>query len=345
MIDLVHTLEISDLGGAARKLQICVGDVTDTQASGPIDLLAISCFPNDYLQTPRSIVGQLGKLGIDIGQLAQRKAGDERDRWQTWVSPPIGHGAPFGRIVCFEYGPMQDPATVVGNVFRAVSEFLLDLAQPEVGVLRVPLLGTGDQRADKSRMLEAIIHQAYAHLRGSLPVRTVQIVLYGEESGLHRLLIEAGIVLEQAKTLWATTRLSTPPDFDYFVSYRHIDRSLVDRVVGSLRDRDPNLRIFLDQQVLTPGVFWKPELVGSIYNANRFLCLITDSYTDSGECIDEFHSALCCGRHRPGFLRPLLTLVNRDVESLPLTFRQVHFIDAVCPPRNFDDVIDSILAP
>jgi hypothetical protein len=41
----------------------------------------------------------------------------------------------------------------------------------------------------------------------------------------------------------------------------------------------------------------------------------------------------------------LLTLVNRDVESLPLTFRQVHFIDAVCPPRNFDDVIDSILAP
>lgn len=345
MLELVHSTDVKDLGGASRTLQICVGDITDTQASGPIDLLAISCFPNDYLQTRRSIVGQLGKLGVDIGQLAQRKASDERGRWQTWVSHPIGHGAPFGRIVCFEYGQARDPAAVVGNLFRAVSEFVLDLAQPEVGVLRMPLLGTGDQRADKSKMLEAIIHQAFSHLRGSLPVGTVQIVLYGEDAALHRLLIEAGAMLEQAKTLWAATRLSTPPEFDFFVSYRRVDRSLMDRVVGGLIERDPSLRVFLDQQVLAPGVYWKPELLGGIYNSRRFLCLITDSYTDSGECVDEFHAALCCGRHRAGFMRPLLTLANRDVESLPLTFRQVNFIDAACPPRNFDDILDSVLAP
>ena len=70
---------------------------------------------------------------------------------------------------------------------------------------------------------------------------------------------------------------------------------------------------------------------------------MTDSYVDSGECIDEFHAALCCARHRESFLRPLLKLESRAVETLPLTFRQVNFIDANCPPRVLEDVVESIL--
>ena len=344
MLEPVLDLDITDLGGAARKLQICVGNITHPDSSGQVDLLAISCFPNDYLQTPASIVGQLGRQGVDIGKLARHKARDERGRWQTWVSHPIGPEAAFGRVVCFEYGHARDPAGVVANLFRAVSEFVLDSGQQEAGTLRVPLLGTGDQGADKSRMLEAIIHQAYAHLRGSLPVRKVQIVLHAGALGIHRLLIEAGATIEQVKSAWARTRLCVEPEFDYFVSYRRVDRSLVDRVVDSMKLRKPSLRVFLDQQVLSPGDYWKPELIGGICNASKFLCLVTDSYVDSGECIDEFHAALCCSRHRAGFLRPLLNLASRDVESLPLTFRQINFIDAACPPRKWNDVVDEVLS-
>ena len=57
MLELVNSIEVGDLSGVARTLQ-----------------------------TLHSIVGQLGKRGIDIGQLAQRKASEERGRWQTWVS-------------------------------------------------------------------------------------------------------------------------------------------------------------------------------------------------------------------------------------------------------------------
>jgi hypothetical protein len=93
---------------------------------------------------------------------------------------------------------------------------------------------------------------------------------------------------------------------------------------------------------LSHGVFWKPELIGSIYNSKKFLCLITDSYADSGECIDEFHAALSCGIHRSNFLLPLLSLKNRELETLPASFRSVNLIDAHCPPRKFDEVLDDV---
>jgi len=83
--------------------------------------------------------------------------------------------------------------------------------------------------------------------------------------------------------------------------------------------------------------------VGSIYNSHKFLCLITDSYPDSGECIDEFHAALSCGRHRQDFLRPLQALSSRSVEALPPAIRNLNLIDARSPPRQFNEVVDAVL--
>jgi hypothetical protein len=37
-------------------------------------MLAISCFSDDYLPRPNTIVGQLKKMGIDVATLAQDKA-------------------------------------------------------------------------------------------------------------------------------------------------------------------------------------------------------------------------------------------------------------------------------
>ena len=347
MLQPALIVEVTDLTGTLRTLQICVGDITDTGSSGPVDLIAISCFPDDYLPTATSLVGQLRRNGVDVGHLAQHKARDERQRWQTWVSQPIGDESSFGRLICFEYGRDRDPSVVVGNVFRAVSEFVLDSGQPEVGVLRLPLLGTGDQGADKSKMLEALVHQAYTHLRGSLPVKTVQIVVHDQQKALHSLLVEAGSRIEQVKNSWTKNRLAAAPEYDYFVSYRRPDRPFVEGLVDALRARNSSLKVFIDQDpaALGHGFFWKPEIVRGIYNARRFLCVITDTYADSGECVDEFHMALCCGRHRTGFLRPLLRLNARQIETLPLIFRQINLINATFPPGDINTVLDKVMAP
>lgn len=341
----VHTISITDLSGRNRSLQICVGDVTDTARSGPVSMLAISCFPDDYLPRQNTIVGQLQTRGIDVSALARDKAIDERGRWHTWISQPILNNSPFGRIACFEHGLFIKPHLVVGNLFRALTSFVLDSGRGELDCVRVPLLATGDQQADKSAMLEAIIRQAYNQLRLSLPVQTVQIVLHSEWEDVIQLAITAALMVRQVQDEWTAMRLSPDPEFDFFVSYRRTDRSLVDKILRGLRAKRSGLRVFLDQDVLPYGVFWKPELVGSIYNSNKVLCLITDNYANSGECIDEFHAALSCGRHRKNFLYPLLTLSRGDWETLPPTLRSVNLIDARCPPRRFDDVLEAILAP
>ena len=339
----VHSIPITDISGRRRTLQICVGDVTDPTGPDPVDVLVISCFPDDYQPLPRTIVGQLHARGIDVGKLARNKAVDDRAQWQTWISHTLGKGASFGRIACFEHGLARDPAAVVGNLFRALTGFALAPGSGEIGILRVPLLATGDQQADKGEMIDALVRQAYNQLRLSLPVQTVQVVLYSGWEDVIQHAIRAALTISQVQDEWASMNLAPDPQFDFFLSYRRVDRSLAHRLLAGLMARRPGLKVFLDEEALPYGVFWKPQLVGSIYNSHKFLCLITDSYADSRECIDEFHAALSCGRHRRDFLRPLQALSSRTVEALPLAIRNLNLIDARCPPREFDAVLDAVL--
>lgn len=339
----IHTVTIRDVSGKQRTLKISVGDVTDTSDSDKIDVLAISCFSNDYTPLPGTIVGQLKTQGIDLRDLAENKALDERAKWQTWISQPLSIDAPYGRIACFEHGKLKQPGSVVGNFFRALTGFALTYGKGELGIIRVPLLATGNQQADKAEMLDAIIRQAYNQLRLCLPVESVEIVLYRGWDNLHELIFKAALTIKQVQDEWSAMKLAPDPIFEYFISYRRKDQDLLDKVLTGIKIRKPEARIFLDKEVLSHGVFWKPELIGSIYNSKKFLCLITDSYAESGECIDEFHAALSCGIHRSNFLLPLLSLTNREFETLPASFRSVNLIEARCPPRKFDEVIDDVL--
>jgi hypothetical protein len=344
MLILAHEVQVTSVSGERRSLQILVGDATDTR-SGSVDMLAISCFPDSYVPTPRTLVASLALRGIDVEDVARDKARDWRQGWQTWISQPLGAGVSVGRLACFEHGLRRDAASVVGNLFRAISEFALEERTGDIGILRLPLLSTGDQGADKSQMLEALLRQAYTHLRGALPVRTVQLVIHDRDPDLHRLLVEAGLGLELVRSEWAKIRLSEEPQYDYFVSYRRADAPYVDQLLDALRSRQSSVRIFRDTDSLRQGFHWKPELVAGVYNSRRAVCVISDAYPDSVECVDEFHAALCCARHREGFLRPLLRLSERAVESLPASFRRVNMIDARSPPRTMEQILTAVLAP
>jgi hypothetical protein len=66
------------------------------------------------------------------------------------------------------------------------------VAEGEIGTCRMSLLSTGDQDAGKSAMLTALLQAACTHLRGSLPVKYMQIVPQPQTLGFHSLLVEAG---------------------------------------------------------------------------------------------------------------------------------------------------------
>jgi hypothetical protein len=345
----VFSEEVTALSGAPRLIEICVGDATEVSPAERVDLLALSCFHGGYFPTPRTLVKALFQRKIYVHELVRNPARDYRDKWHTWISEPLGVDANFGRLVCFEHQPIErdtavDPVAIVGNVFRAITEFVQETSTGALDTCRIPLLSTGNQGANKLAMLTALLQSAYTHLRGSLPVRRIQIVLHHEEPELHRLLLEVGRALEQARQEWATSQLIQPPVYDFFLSYRRVDKEATSELVSALISRRPGLQVFLDERNLQRGVCWKPDVICAIHNSRRALCLITDTYADSRECVDEFHIALCLSRARPDFLRPLLRLTNRSIDSLPYTIRRVNLIDANCPPRRMDDVLDAVLA-
>jgi hypothetical protein len=353
-METILTQAVTDPSGRVRQLELCFGDVTDPEG-GRIDVLVISAFPNDYGALPGTVIHSLAGRGIDVGLESLRKAEDWRDTWCCWMSGPLGsrpddgaHG-PLGidRLLCFEHGA-GDPGSKVGNVFRAISEYVLArYGQPRpdpIDVVRLPLLSTGDQRADKSEMLSAVIRQSILHLRGGLPAKRIQLVIHPRMPGHLALIAEAGRICERVSHEWDRSSEAVPSEYDLFLSYRRQEEARTLILCDALRQICPDIRIFRDRDQISPGAFWKHELLTAISRSERTLCLITDTYADSGECMDEFHAALCLslsGSHR---VVPLFCLEDRSIEQLPASIRDLHGVDGRVPLRAIAEVAEAVLA-
>ncbi len=341
-MQMVLSEPVLDLAGVTRHIEIWVGDLTDLR-SGGADLLVVSAFPDDYWPRPGTVVHALGKLGIDVQAEALRKAHDWRASWHCWVSQPLVDCHEIGRLLCFEHGSQQ-PAEKVGDVMRAASELVLGMGEGgELDVFRMPLLATGDQRASKRSMLEAILRQAFLHLLAGLPVRRLQLVLWDQDPDNLRLLVHAGRVVELAKLEWVSTFGSTKQQYDFFISYRRKDLGFAQSLMAAIQRQKAGASFFLDQERIAPGAFWKPDLLRAVASSQRVLCVITDSYSESVECMDEFHAALCYGVSRAGFLKPLMRLDQMSLEQLPATIRRVNCIDARTPPLGIDSIAEAVL--
>lgn len=342
---LALKLPVIDLNNHERSLEIFVGDVLSTEHAEAIDLLCVSAFPDDYAPTLGTVIKALAENNVFVAQEAANKALDFRKEWQCWISQPLtAKGMLVDRLLCFEHGGQRDPASVVGNVFRAISEFILESPERSMGVVRLPLLSTGNQRADKASMLEATLRQAYLHLRQGLPVERLQLVLWPSDPETHTILLTAGRLIERIQSEWRLMNLADQVSYDYFVSYRRIDRCVAEKVIEAIKIRQPMANFFIDGQALDVGAFWKPQLISGLYASKKALCFITPTYVTSGECMDEYHAALCCNQYRQKFLKPLLCIANNQLETLPGSMQRVQLIDALCPPRSLLNVIDQIVS-
>lgn len=326
---LLSKIVVEDASGSRHSLELLVGDITQTEPQAPVDLLAISAFPDAYRPSRGTVIRSLDDRGVSVSRLAASKAHDWRANWQCWISDDVTDaGLGISRLMCFEHQGIGEPENLVGNVFRSASEWLLlqGAKSPAIGTMRIPLLAAGLQGRDPGVMLRAIVRQAHLHLLGGLPVAKLQVVLHESNPDLLLLCVAFGELMEEIRheALHAPQQ-KTSPGNDLFVSYRHSDLSTTDSLIESIRRLKSGLRIWVDRDKLSAGCFWKPALLRAIGGARHGLCVITDSYPDSAECMDEFHAALCCERIRPGYLLPILALDQRSVPSLPQSMRQVQF--------------------
>jgi len=337
---VVYAEEITDHYGRKTWLEICVGDILQCEGE-EVDFLVISAFPNDYAKTATSLIGKLSNIGIDVELLAKCKQLDMRDSWSCWISREIVGFQPIRRIVCFENAFRQheyarapantkDPANLVGDVFRSVREFLLSELQHKTNIVRVPLLATGDQKHDQMKMLRAIVRQAFLHLQFCDSIERIQIFLRPNTDRLHNLLVETGSVIQECRTEFPEPEITSR--YDYFISYRQVDSAFKDRLVEEIKNRHPKARLFVDKEGLVPGGFWKADLLRAMSQSQKAICLVTDTYPDSPECMDEFHMAFNFNMRKEGFLRPILSLHQRDIASLSGSMTRVHWDMRGFPP-------------
>lgn len=356
-LTVVESIEVTDLTGRTRLFQLAVGDVTAATPAEPIDLLVVSAFPGDYSPVPGTVIGCLHGLGIDVQSLFQKRERDWVASWQCWVSAAIMSGPPAAirRLLCFEHGLYGPPEELVGNVFRSIREWLLssrqngDAAATGTGTeslrtVRMPLLSTGKQKHAPASMLDAITEQALVHLRAGLPVGRIQLVIRPAHPDLHRLLVAFGkcTAPERLPSLLGQANASSISN-DLFLSYRRSDEAITRALETAIKAKRDSVRFFIDQHAIPPGTHWKPALLDALAESRHAMCVVTDGYGDSRECIDEFHGAIYLQRSRPGYLLPLLCLQERTIAHLPSSLRGINFLPASCPPASLDAVADSIL--
>jgi hypothetical protein len=343
----VYAAKIEDTAGRTRFLEFWSGDIATISESEPVDLLVLSAFPNDYSPIRGTVIHRLGEEGVDVARAAEAKLFDFREIWQTWVSRPLEGQTAIKQLICFEPDMDARAENLVGNVFRTVREHLLSAGftgEQPIACLRLSLLATGNRRATKREMLAAILAQSFIHLGAGLPVRRLQIFLGLEDDGTDSLLVEAGVQLEQARQRWLHDFATLPtPQRDLFVSYRHLDLQILKPLLDELKRRRPGLSLFIDREELEPGSYWKQDLIRGLSSCRRALCFITDGYSRSVECMDEFHAGVLWGHRRPGFLVPVLNLESKGINDLPETIRRVHCITAGLPKQAVSEVAEQVI--
>src|SRR5215213_99259 len=136
-----------------------------------------------------------------------------------------------------------------------------------------------------------------------------------------------------------TNRLHRP----VFLSYQKKDR----RRAGSLRNQIEaiDIGVWYAPDTVEPGNRWRPEVRKGIEEAQVFIALLTDNYTESPPCMAEllnFYERLNT-ESNPPLLIPIVYKLSHEARKTPiidLLLTEVHYVDM----SHEDDFLDALTA-
>jgi len=282
-------------GASGKRVELYHGDLTTLDPDQGFDMLVVSAFPDDYLPTPRSLIGALHRKGLSVTNLAAAKEIDLRSNFSCWLSrkfKPPRDDLRFGRVLCFEPLYRGDPPSVVGDIFRALTPILAE--KQEIRTIAMPIVAAGDQGYSVAQMLEPLLDAAIHWMQHGLPLDVLKIVAYS-----NRQADEAKKTFgEKAKAYTEADVQSSKAlnDFDVFISYAHEDAAATQMFEAALLRADPAIKIFLDRKSIDIGVAWQPEIFESIDRCRKLVAMFSPHYLASKVCKEEFNIAWARGR-------------------------------------------------
>ena len=320
-MELIDTILVDD-GEATREVQLLIGDLVSLGASDAVDVLVVSAFPGDYSPISGTLIGDLHRVGVSVGDLALDMAVDLRAFSSCWLSRPISRpDLHVSRVLCFEPAVRGRAPEVVGDVFRSIIPLMT--GDPPIRQIAMPLLAAGDQGESPLEMLEALAEESVQWLSSGLTLDCIKIVALPKWKGSP----ELRETFERVKERHPQRAAARPDDFrfDAFISYSHQDKVAVDGLLDDMRACRPDLRAFVDRLELEPGLSWQQHIFESLDASRRVICVLSPDYVASKVCQEEFNMALFRQRESDA---PVLLPVYLRTAQLPTYMKLRQWEDA-----------------
>jgi len=262
------------------------GDLTKILRDNPVDALLVSAFPDDYTETPSSLIGALSRAGVSVAELASSKADDLRSAFRCWVShplqPELATSLGFKRIICFETShaeSLSDGIMAIGQALSAV------VTTHQIRSVAMPLIATGDQGNAITDVMPPLLETLTRHMRPGARLQHVMIAAY-DESRIPE------IRNEVAK--FRSRPIVSPPlqaGHDVFISYRHTDKEAANHLEKAILATRPETTIWIDREKLELGHRWNDEISAAIDSTRLFVPCYSKGYFNSPICREELTAA------------------------------------------------------
>ena len=321
-------------GEDAGSIELYRGDLAALPDDEAVDILVVSAFPDDYTETAGALIGALGKTGLSVADLAANKALDLRSNRSCWLSAPIDRRHGFQRLLCFEPLLNGTPPELVDDIFDSLD--LVLLSEFRNATVAMPLVATGDMGWPVEEMTIALLTSVAARLQIGLPLKTLKIVEIDARKAKRIANVFKTFSAQRSGNLSARPARKknaelfrgvlgsapvAPTGWDFFISYSHKDRELVDQFVALLQSEWADARVFVDSEEIRNGSDWINVLADAIDSSQRFVAIFSPDYFSSKWCRREFNAAII--RDDKGdddILYPIFLRRDPDAPSLYLTF-------------------------
>lgn len=330
----LDTLEVRSKSGS-HFIELYQGDLTDMPDEHAVDVLVVSAFPGSYsIFGKNTLMGALGRIGVDVRDLAKDKAADLRETFSCWLTKDLDTSQPgvqFKRILVFEPLIRGEPYEVVGDIFQSLMPFVS--TEPYITSIAMPIVASGNQGIAPVQMLIPLIEASINWFKLGLPVKTLKIVEVSSTKAME--LKGAFAVLKHYYHTQEQNNRRQQFEYDYFISYSHDDIEQVSFLYDELHRINPDVRVFMDRQNLKAGSAWQQELYETIDRCAQIITVYSPTYLASKVCREEYNIALMRHREEGDILVPLYLYSA----SLPTYMKLIQYLD--CREADYDKITAS----
>jgi hypothetical protein len=114
-------------------------------------------------------------------------------------------------------------------------------------------------------------------------------------------------------------------DYDFFISYSHVQTPQVAELVKALKEKDSSLNIFYDRSSIPAGGMWIRQISDAIQRSKSVVCVLSPEYRNSDACWDEFQ---CAKVKEFRTKKPVIKTINFMTDAdMPLIMAVYSYID------------------